>query len=101
MEGRLKMLGILTIGDLRRFPLEVLRQQIGDEAEHYVRLARGLDDRPVVMDREAKSIGHEQTFETDVGSAEEVKQVLLEQVDQVGRRLRKHGLLLARTVTLV
>jgi len=45
MAARLKLLGINTIGDLRKFPLTVLRQQIGDDAEHYQRLAHGLDDR--------------------------------------------------------
>jgi DNA polymerase IV len=99
MAGRLKMLSIVTIGDLRKFPLDVLRGQIGDEAEHYHRLAHGVDERPVERDQEAKSIGQEQTFDVDVGSPETVRIVLLEQVEQVARRLRKHGLL-ARSVTL-
>jgi DNA polymerase-4 len=99
MAARLKMLSIVTIGDLRKFPLEVLRGQIGDEAEHYHRLAHGVDDRPVERDQEAKSIGQEQTFDVDVGSPEAVRIVLLEQVEQVARRLRKHGLL-ARSVTV-
>jgi DNA polymerase-4 len=46
----------------------------------------------VVPDREAKSISHEQTFEVDVADREEVLRVLLDQVEQVARRLRKHGL---------
>jgi len=58
MEARLKGVGITTIGDLRHIPLEALHGLIGDEAEHYQRLAHGLDDRPVTVDREAKSIGH-------------------------------------------
>jgi DNA polymerase IV len=99
MASRLKLLGISTIGDLQRFPLDVLQQQIGDEAEHFMRLAHGLDDRPVTADQDAKSIGQEQTFEINVGSPEEVRRVLIEQVDQVARRVRRHKLL-ARTVTL-
>ena len=91
LASRFKLLGISTIGDLRRFPLEVLHQQIGDEAEHFMRLAHGLDDRPVAADEGAKSIGQEQTFETDVGSPDEVRRVLTEQLDQVARRVRKHG----------
>jgi DNA polymerase IV len=99
MAGRLKLLSINTVGDLRKFPLDVLREQIGDEADRYYRLAYGLDDRPVESDQEAKSIGQEQTFQADVGNPEAVHRVLLEQVEQVARRLRKHGLL-ARSVTL-
>jgi nucleotidyltransferase/DNA polymerase involved in DNA repair len=99
MASRLKLLGISTIGDLQHFPQDVLHQQLGDEAGHFLRLAHGLDDRPVIADRGAKSIGQEQTFETDVGSPDEVCRVLIEQVDQVARRVRKHRLL-ARTITL-
>ena len=99
MEARLKGVGITTIADLRHIPLEVLRGLIGDEAEHYQRLAHGLDDRPVTVDREAKSIGQEQTFGVDVGDQDAVRKVLLEQVEQVARRLRNHGLW-ARGVTV-
>jgi DNA polymerase IV len=99
MAARLQLLGIHTIGDLRRFPLDVLKGRVGDEAEHYHRLAHGLDDRPVAVDEDAKSIGQEQTFEVDIGQPEAVQRVLADQVEQVAWRLRKHGLA-ARCVTL-
>ena len=99
MESRLKRLGISTIGDLRRFPLDTLRQQIGDEAEHFVQLAHGHDERPVLPDQQAKSIGQEQTFETNIGNPDEIRRVLMEQVDHVVCRLRKHHLQ-GRTITL-
>ena len=97
--ARLERLGIRTIGDLRQKPLEWLQQHLGADAERYFNLARGIDDRPVVPDREAKSIGHEQTFEVDVADPDEIRRVLLDQVEQVRRRLRKHGLQ-ARGVSL-
>lgn len=99
MAARLKALGINTIGDLRSFPLDVLRGQIGDVAEHYHRLAYGLDDRAVATEREVKSIGQEQTFNVDLDDPDAVRRVLLEQAEQVAQRLRKHGLL-ARSITL-
>jgi DNA polymerase IV len=99
MAARLKLLGINTIGDLRRFPLEVLQTHLGDEAAHYQRLAHGLDDRSVMPEREAKSLGQEETFDTDRGSPEAVRQVLLGQVEHVARRLRQHGLR-ARSITV-
>lgn len=99
MAARLKILGITTIAELRRFPPEVLREQIGEEADHYLRLAHGLDDRPVQTDQGAKSVGHEQTFETNVGSPEQIRRVIIEQAEYVARRLRKHKLF-ARTITL-
>jgi len=95
----LEPLGIRSIGDLRKKPLDWLARHFGSDAERYFNLARGVDERPVVTDEEAKSIGHEQTFEVDVADADEVRRVLLDQVEQVARRLRKHGLQ-ARGVTL-
>ena len=90
--GRLESLGIKTIGDLRKLPPDVLERRIGSDAEHYRRLAAGLDDRPVVIDREAKSIGQEQTFGTDLTDPDAVRDVMLEQAEEVARRLRWHNL---------
>ncbi len=97
--ARLEKLGIKTIGDIRALPLNVLMDTFGEEGERYFRLARGLDDRPVVTDSQAKSISQEETFGMDLTDPEEVRTVLLGQVEQVARRLRKHGLR-ARTVQL-
>ena len=83
----------------RSIPSNRSRCLLGSDAEWFLRLAHGIDDRLVVPDREAKSIGHEQTFGVDVAVPDNVRQVLSEQVEQVGRRLRKHGLS-ARTVSL-
>ena len=90
---RLAGLAVKTIGDLRKLPTDVLARRVGtDEAEHYRRLAAGIDDRPVVPDRESKSIGHEQTFGSDLADADAVRDVMLDQCEQVGRRLRRHKL---------
>ncbi len=97
--ARFEALSIRTIGDLRDFPMDRLRQRLGDEAEHYHNLAFGRDNRPVTPDRQAKSIGQEQTFGVDIEEIHEVRRVLLEQTEQVARRLRRGGLF-ARTVSL-
>jgi DNA polymerase-4 len=92
MAARLDGLAIKTVKDLTRVSLEVLAARVGvEEAGHFRRLSLGQDDRPVVPDREAKSIGQEQTFGADVADPDAVRDVLLEQAEQVGRRLRKHG----------
>ena len=89
--ARLEGLGIKTVGELRKLPFEVLAARVGaEEAEHYRRLAAGLDERPVVPDRDAKSIGQEQTFGSDLSDPDTVRDVLLEHAEEVGRRLRKH-----------
>jgi DNA polymerase-4 len=97
--ARLHELGFHKVADLRRRPLEQLESRFGEAGAHFWRLCRGMDDRPVVPDHEAKSLGQECTFEEDVEDPGEVRAVLLAQADHVARRLRRHGLR-ARGVTL-
>ena len=94
-----QQLGIRTIGQLRRWPLEALKDRFGSGGEHLWQLAHGIDDRPVVPEREAKSISHETTFELDIDDLEVLRAWLLELTEQVGWRLRRHGLR-GRTVQL-
>jgi DNA polymerase-4 len=54
-------------------------------------LSRGIDPRPVVPDREAKSIGAEDTFEEDLAGSEALLPHLHAQALRVGRRLRSAG----------
>ena len=89
---RLEPLCVRTVGELKVVPLERLTKYLGKEAPWFLSLARGEDDRLVTPDREAKSIGHEVTFSSDIEDPAEVRRVLFEQVEQVGYRLRHHAL---------
>jgi DNA polymerase-4 len=91
--------GITTIGQLRSLPMSTLRKHFGINSEHFWRLSRGLDTRAVVPDRIAKSISHETTFARDIVDDEVLEAWLLELTDQVGRRLRRHGVF-GKTVQL-
>jgi DNA polymerase-4 len=88
----LEQLGMRTIADVRKMPVEVLQQHFGKGGEHIWQLAHGIDDRRVVPDREAKSISHETTFAVDIGDREVLRAWLVELAEQVGRRLRRHNL---------
>jgi DNA polymerase-4 len=87
------------VEDLLVLPPERLSARLGERAERLLELAVGEDERPVIPDHEAKSIGHELTFAADIGDEEELQNILDRLVAQVGRRLRKNGLL-ARTVQI-
>jgi DNA polymerase-4 len=63
-------LGIRTIEQLRQYPLDILQSRFGSSGEHLWQLARGIDDRAVVPERDAKSISHETTFERDIADLE-------------------------------
>jgi DNA polymerase-4 len=92
-------LRIRTIGQLRELSVESLQELFGAAGEHYWRLARGIDDRHVVPDREAKSISNETTFAADIDDPDVLRAWLIELVEQVGHRLRRHKLK-GRTVDL-
>ncbi len=90
-EEVLKRHGLLTIGDVAQKELEWLVQRLGPSGQHFWELARGLDERPVVPDRDAKSVGAQDTFEEDLLGEEKLKPHLHSQALRVGRRLRKSG----------
>ena len=87
--GTFDRLGVRTIGDLRGLNPDVLRQQFGQQGEHFWKLAHGLDDRPVIPDVEAKSLSHETTFANDIFELEVLRAWLLELTEHVSRRLRR------------
>jgi DNA polymerase-4 len=63
------------------------------------RLARAQDDRPVVAEREAKSISVEDTYDTDLVDRRLLEGLLERQAQKVARRLID-GRLSGRTVTV-
>jgi DNA polymerase-4 len=89
---KLRTWGVKTFGDLQAMSRAQLDERFGRFGDRFHRLSRGLDDRAVTPDHTAKSIGQEQTFGSDVAERDYVRGVLFGQVQQVGRRLRKHGL---------
>ena len=92
-------LGISSVGQLRSLSREALDGRFGKMGAHMWKLARGIDDRAVIPDREAKSISHETTFARDVEDFEVLRSWLMALTEQVARRLRRHSLR-GRTVQL-
>jgi nucleotidyltransferase/DNA polymerase involved in DNA repair len=99
METRLRGLGIHTFGDLQRLAPREATRRLGPGGEHFRRLALGEDDRPVMPDGRARSIGNEQTFGADLDHPDAVRPILIAQAEHVAQRLRRHDLA-ARTVTV-
>ncbi len=96
----LEQLGIRKVADLYAVDPALLRRRLGSaHAEHFLALGRGEDPRRVEGGIEAKSVGHELTFDVDVADHEEIERTLLMLADHVGRRLRRLGLR-GRTVQL-
>jgi len=95
----LRRAGIRTFGDLAAAEPARLRALFGLSADGLRGLARGEDARPVVPDREAKSVGRETTFPEDLEDRGALRAALVALVDDAASRLRGQGLL-ARVVTL-
>jgi len=92
-QKRLGELGLDTIGQVARSPETWLCRQLGESlGQHIAALARGEDSREVVSETEPVSIGHEETFERDLGSLDELVPALVSQADRVAARLRRAGL---------
>ncbi|MEE9403926.1 MAG: DNA polymerase IV [Algisphaera sp.] len=91
-QAKLKIDGIQTIADLRKLSEAQLTERLGNAGRHFFQLCRGHDDRPVVSDATAKSIGQEQTFRENLADPNAVRAVILHQAEQVGYRLRRHNL---------
>ncbi|BCV21336.1 DNA polymerase IV [Moorella sp. Hama-1] len=101
MEAHLAKLGIHTIGDLARFPVEVLARRFGVVGRILHQCAHGLDASPVdphSLDA-VKSIGHQITLPRDYRGYAEIEVVLLELAELVARRVRL-GRYLGRTVSI-
>ncbi len=97
---KLDGLGVATVGDLASLPDRVLDQWFGRaQAAHLAALARGEDLRPVEPVREAKSVGHEETFSTDLWDRDRLYDHLIRMVDASSTTLRSSGLV-ARTVNV-
>jgi nucleotidyltransferase/DNA polymerase involved in DNA repair len=89
----LHRLGIRTFGDMERLELDELIRAFGKvNGRRFHRLCRGLDDRPVLPDRERKSLGKEITFEADVMDRRVVERTLLRLCEQVAAALRRKDL---------
>ncbi len=91
VEQRLASLGVFCIGDLQTRGSQWAAHHLGRLGGQISKLAHGIDDRPVVAGRPAKSISHETTFATDVTDAAQLATTLSRLTDRVARRLRAQG----------
>jgi len=85
--------------DVRTADPQLLRETVGSLAEWLQQLAHGVDDRPVVPNREAKSSGSENTYPEDLTDIDVIRTEIAEMASHaIGWLARKQ--LLARTVTI-
>ena len=96
---KLRARGINRLVDVRTFDDQALRDAVGSMAEWLKQLASGIDDRPVVAHREAKSSGSENTYPADLIDIGTIHAEIAEMVRHAVAWLERRELL-ARTVTI-
>jgi len=97
---RLADLGIRTVGDLAALDDDVLVRRLGRaHGLHLAALARADDAEPVVPDRPAKSVGHEETFRDDIYDPATLERHAARMAESVAGHLRGANLA-GRTVTV-
>jgi DNA polymerase-4 len=96
---KLRARGIGRLVDVRTTDAQVLRDAVGSLADWLRQLAHGIDDRPVVANRAAKSSGSESTYPADLVDLETIRGEIADMAEQAVSWLARHQLL-ARTVTI-
>ena len=96
---RLRAHGLERLVDVRTRSLAELQAVVGGQASWLLRLAHGIDERPVEPNRPRKSVGTETTFARDLMSLDEIR----DSVESLAREVADWLLqkqLFARTITL-
>jgi DNA polymerase-4 len=97
-EERLREAGIERVSQLAETAPERLLTRFGQSGLEWQRMARGIDERPVVADRELKQISRERTFPRDVAVRAELQSTLEALTEELAPSL--HSAPPARTFTL-
>jgi DNA polymerase IV len=96
----LARLGLRTVGDIANTPLSALERELGvAHGSHLAALAWGRDERRVTPQVPDKSIGAEETFDTDVADPERIRRELLRLSGRTANGLRSGGYV-ARTISV-
>ncbi len=91
-EAKMHALGIVTGEDLRTWSLPELQREFGKSAQYFFNAARGIDDRPVRVERLRKSIGKERTFGENLTTTDSMQEILIGLSDQLMESLQARGL---------
>lgn len=87
--AKLHELGVETIGDLARQSERELRARYGAIGHDFWERSRGMDDSPVEVEREVKSVSQEETFARDLRDGDSLRRTLRSQAEAVAGRLRQ------------
>jgi DNA polymerase-4 len=96
---KLRARGIERLVDVRTVEIDALRAAVGSLADWLQQLAHGIDDRPVVPNRETKSSGSENTYPADLTDLDTIRLEIGEMAAHAAGWLARRQLR-ARTVSI-
>lgn len=92
MQERLRNIGILTAGDVRKHTERAMIDRFGKHGHRLYWLAHGVDERVVEPDAARKSVSSETTFASDVDDKAELVKELTPLAEDVATRLARAGI---------
>ena len=98
-EKALAEIGVRTVAELRAVPLETLSARFGKHGRILFDFSRGIDDRPVEVHSERKSLGTENTYAEDLTELARMEEEVQRMAVEVAEALARSGLA-GCTVTL-
>jgi DNA polymerase-4 len=84
----LRRMGVETISILSQIPIEMMINLLGKNGIELWRRAQGVDETPIVPFHEQKSIGTENTFETDTINVQFLHKELVRMTEKIAFELR-------------
>lgn len=96
---KMEKMGIKTGFDLKQIPELELIKKFGKMGKYYFQICRAIDTRPVVANAARKTIGAENTFNSDLNTLVQINIGLQPIISEVWRRIEKSKLL-AKTVSI-
>ena len=84
----LRRMGVETISILSQIPVEMMINLLGKNGIELWRRAQGVDETPIVPFHEQKSIGTENTFETDTINIQFLHKELVRMTEKIAFELR-------------
>ena len=87
--AKMHRLNLRTCKDLQSFGADALTEHFGSFGERLFELSRGIDNRPVSIDRIRKSVSVENTFDTDLPDLDSSLEAMLGLLPKLELRLKR------------
>tara|TARA_B100001093_G_scaffold520463_1_gene616263 strand:- start:5520 stop:6734 length:1215 start_codon:yes stop_codon:yes gene_type:complete len=86
---KLRTLGIRKVADVQQMPLDIVQKVFGKMGDQLWKRANGVDNSPIVVFNERKSISNERTFENDTIDVAKLKTILTAMTENLAYQLRR------------